>query len=74
MNKIIMNLGLLFFFLAIIFFSQRELPLYDVLIRSFTVFIFLTVMLTILGIVFIRSINKRAISKTNDLSENLTGK
>ena len=69
MNKIILNIGLLLFFLAIIFFSQRQLPVMDVLIKSFSIFILSTVMLAILGIVIIRSINKRSLDKSNNVTE-----
>ncbi len=74
MNKIVMNVGMLFFFLSIIFFSQMNLSLVDVLIRSFAIFLFLTSMLGVLAIVFIRSINKKTFEKGNELSENLGGK
>ncbi|MCF6270934.1 MAG: hypothetical protein L3J41_14550 [Melioribacteraceae bacterium] len=74
MNKIVMNVGMLFFFLSIIFFSQMNLSLVDVLIRSFAIFLFLTSMLGVLAIVFIRSINKKTFEKGNELSENLSGK
>ena len=74
MNKIVMNVGMLFFFLSIIFFSQMNLSLADVLIRSFAIFLFLTSMLSVLAIVFIRSINKKSYNKGNELSENLGGK
>lgn len=73
MNKIIMNIGLLLFFLAIIFFTQRELPVQDVLLRSFAIFICGTAMLAVLGIIFIRSINKAALNKANKASENISG-
>ncbi len=74
MNKIVMNVGMLFFFLSIIFFSQMNLSLADILIRSFAIFIFLTSMLGILALVLIRSINKKSFEKGNDFSENLGGK
>ncbi|MDA3861791.1 MAG: hypothetical protein PF445_11265 [Melioribacteraceae bacterium] len=74
MNKIVMNVGMLFFFLSVIFFSQMNLSLIDILVRSFAVFIFLTSMLGILALVFIRSINKKSFAKGNDFSENLGGK
>ncbi len=74
MNKIVMNVGMLFFFLSIIFFSQMNLSLVDVLIRSFAIFLFLTSMLGVLAIVFIRSINKKSFEKGSELSENLSGK
>ncbi len=74
MNKIVMNVGMLFFFLSIIFFSQMNLSLVDILVRSFAIFIFLTSMLGILALVLIRSINKKSFEKGNDFSENLGGK
>ena len=74
MNKIVMNVGMLFFFLSVIFFSQMNLSYVDVLVRSFAVFLFLTSMLGVLALVFIRSINKKSLSKGNELSENLSGK
>lgn len=74
MNKIILNLGLLFFFLSIIFFGQRQLSVLDVLFRSFVVFFFITLVLTILGLIFIKSINKKALTKSQELSENLSEK
>ncbi len=74
MNKIVMNVGMLFFFLSIIFFSQMNLSLIDILVRSFAIFIFLTSMLGILALVLIRSINKKSFEKGNDFSENLGGK
>jgi hypothetical protein len=74
MNKIVMNVGMLFFFLSVIFFSQMNLSYVDVLVRSFAVFLFLTSMLGVLALVFIRSINKKSLDKGNELSENLSGK
>lgn len=74
MSKIVMNVGMLFFFLSVIFFSQMNLSLVDVLIRSFAIFLFLTSMLGVLAIVFIRSINKKTFEKGNELSENISGK
>jgi len=51
-----------------------NLSLIDIIIRSFVVFIFLTSMLGIIAIVFIRSINKKSFDKGNEFSENLSGK
>lgn len=74
MNKIILNIGLLFFFLSVIFFAQREIPFYDVLFKSFAIFFFITLVLTILSIVFIKSINKKTLNKSQQLKENLSEK
>lgn len=63
MNKIILNVGLLIFFLSIIIFSQQGMLVEDVLIRSFVIFFVATLMLTILALSFIRAINKTSIEK-----------
>lgn len=69
MNKIILHFGLLVFFLSVIFFSQRGMPLEDVILKSFVIFIVLTIMLNVVAIIFIRSINKTASDKNKKLQE-----
>ncbi len=73
MNKILLQIGLLFFFLSLVFFSQLGLPIIDVIVRSFIIFVAMTVMLSLITIVFIRSINKVAQGK-DSLENNLSGK
>lgn len=63
MNKIILNIGLLIFFLSIIVFSQQGMLVEDVLLKSFIIFFVATLMLTILALSFIRAINKTSIEK-----------
>lgn len=63
MNKIILNVGLLIFFLSIIIFSQQGMLVEDVLIKSFVIFFVATLMLTILALSFVRAINKTSIEK-----------
>ena len=58
MNKIILNIGLLLFFLSIIIFSQQGMLVEDVLIKSFIIFFTSTLILTVLALSFIRAINK----------------
>lgn len=70
MNKIVLQIGLLVFFVAIIFFAQRSLPIEQVLLRSFALFIFVTIMLSIIAILLIRSINKITRKKKDDLVQN----
>ena len=73
MNKIIMQLGLLVFFLSIVFFIQREIQIIEVLIRSAIVSVVLTIMITLLALAFIKAINKVAIvrdTKEDILEEN----
>ncbi len=63
MKKIIFNVGLLIFFLSIIFFSQQGMLVQDVLIKSFVIFFVVTFMLTILALTFIKAVNKISIEK-----------
>jgi len=63
MNKIILNVGLLIFFISIIIFSQQGMLVEDVLLKSFIIFFVATLMLTILALSFIRAINKTSIEK-----------
>lgn len=63
MNKIILNVGLLIFFLSIIIFSQQGMLVEDVLLKSFIIFFVATLMLTILALSFIRAINKTSLEK-----------
>lgn len=74
MNKIVIHVGLLVFFLAIIFFAQSGLPVEQVLLRSFLVFIFVTIMLGIISLLIIKSINKALYKKKDELAQNLGGK
>jgi hypothetical protein len=75
MNKIVVQVGLLVFFLSVIFFVQRGLPIEQILLRSFLVFIFVTIMLAVLSIIIIKSINKALNKKQqDDLAQNLGGK
>ncbi len=74
MNKIILNFGLLVFSLSIIFFSRVGLSIEDVLIRSFLIFLAVTIMLSLVAIIFIRAINKASSEKNKELTQNLTRK
>lgn len=73
MNKIILHFGLLVFFLAVIFFSQRGIPVQQILLNSFLIFIVLTIMLSLAAIMFMKSVNKTSIAKSKELTQNLTG-
>lgn len=71
MNKIVLNIGLLIFFISIIFFSQRGIGLQDTLIRSLVIFVVSTIMLGLLVLIFVKSINKASISKQSSFSEQI---
>lgn len=70
MNKIVLYFGLLVFCISIIIFSQQELQIIDVLIRSLAVFIVVTIMLSILAIAFLKAINKASMEKEKHFNEN----
>lgn len=69
MHKIVLNAGLLIFALSVVFFSKNNLPILDVLLRSFLVFFIATVMLSIATIIFMKSVNKVSLKKSKDLSQ-----
>ncbi len=68
MNKIVLNIGLLSFFLSLIYFSQRGLVLEDIILRSFAVFVILTILLGILALLFLKAINKSSQKKSENLA------
>lgn len=71
MNKIILHTGFLFFFISVIFFSQKGMAVEDILLRSLVVFVVFTIMLSVMAIMFVKSVNKAAINKRKSLSENI---
>jgi hypothetical protein len=58
MNKILIQFGLLIFCFSLIFFSQRGMPLQDVVMKSFIVFISLTIVLSVVVLFVFKMINK----------------
>lgn len=58
MNKILIQFGLLIFCFSLIFFSQRGMPLQDVVMKSFIVFITLTIVLSVVVLFVFKMINK----------------
>jgi len=58
MNKILLQFGLLIFCFSLIFFSQRGMPLQDVVIKSFIVFVSLTIVISVVALFIIKMINK----------------
>jgi len=71
MNKIILQFGLLVFFFSIIYFMQTGAGLETSLLNSFTIFIILTIMLSLITIGLIKAINKNSFDKINSYSEDL---
>lgn len=70
MNKIVLYFGLLVFFLSIIIFSQQNLQIHEVLLRATAIFIVITIMLSIMAIVFMKAINKASMDKEKHYNEN----
>ena len=73
MNKIVLQFGLLVFFLSVFFFSQEGIGVVQSLLRSFAVFAVVTSMSSVLAIVFIRSINKSSMKPERAFEKNLAG-
>ncbi len=74
MNKIIVQIGALFFFLSLIFFSQLGLPVTDVLVRSFIIFIFACIVTSVIMILLFKAASKMPAPKNKDLTKNLDSK
>jgi len=74
MNKIVLQFGLLVFSLSLIFFSRAGLPFETVILKSFFVFVFTTVLLSIVVLVFVRAINKESYNKNIEYSEKINRK
>jgi uncharacterized membrane protein (UPF0182 family) len=66
MNKIILQIGLLTFCISVIFFSRNPIPFYDVLLKSFAIFIIITIMGHVLALLFIQSIKKLSENKDEE--------
>lgn len=63
MNKIILNIGLLIFFVSMIFFSRDDNSLLLILLKSSITSIITTILLSIIALIVIRTINKTALDK-----------
>lgn len=74
MNKIVLRLGMLTFFLSVIFFSRMGLPITELLFKSFIIFVATTILLSIIVISFIKAINKASFEKKNDTANNVIRK
>jgi positive regulator of sigma E activity len=69
MNKLVLNIGLLVFCFSIIFFSQRQLPITEVLFKSLIIFIITTVVLSIGAYILVKSFES---NDDNNNNENTT--
>jgi len=62
------------YWLSLIFFSRLGLPFEVVILKSFFVFVFTTVLLSIVVLVFVRAINKESFNKNIEYSEKINRK
>jgi len=74
MNKIVLQIGLLIFALSLIYFGQRNMEFIDVLLKSFVMFIFSTLAIALITILFMKSINNVSMKKNASIAKNLKGK
>jgi len=65
MQKVIIQIGLLFFFLAVIFFAKMGLPLQDILLRSVILFLALTILLSVVTLIFVKLLHKTSYNDDN---------
>jgi len=73
MNKIILQFGILVFLFSVIYFTQRGMGLEKILLNSFSIFILVTIMLSVLVIALIKAINRNSFNKLNEFSDQLAG-
>ncbi len=71
MHKIVLNFGLLAFFISLIIFLQQNLSLEDVFLRAFAIFVVVTLMSGILVIVFFKAIAKAMYDKAMQKQESM---
>jgi len=55
MNKLVLNIGLMIFCFSIIFFSQRQLPVTEVLLKSLIIFVITTIVLSVGAYILVKS-------------------
>ena len=71
MNKIVLQVGLLIFSLSLIYFGQRNISFVEVLVKSFIMFIASTITLSVIAIIFMRSINKASEKKGDEIAKKI---
>ncbi|MDP3148065.1 MAG: hypothetical protein Q8N83_02940 [Ignavibacteria bacterium] len=66
MNKIVLQIGLLIFSVSIIYYSSRNIPLEDILLRSIIIFFAFTLLTGLIVLMFMKSINKVSFEKNKE--------
>lgn len=70
MNKIILNIGLIVFCMAVVFFARMGIPLQDVILKSTLIFAIVTLMLGLIALIFLRAVSKASLGKGKNVSIN----
>jgi len=70
MTKIILRVGALFFFISIIIFSQKNMDVVDILIKSFSLAIVFTILLSGIVLIFARASNKGVYNNKHETNQN----
>ncbi|MFA6978847.1 MAG: hypothetical protein WC209_05935 [Ignavibacteriaceae bacterium] len=70
MNKIVLQIGLLIFSISIIYYSSRNIPLEDILLRSIIIFLAFTLLTGLIVLMFMKSINKVSFEKNKPTNLN----
>lgn len=71
MHKIILYFGLLVFCISLIFYSQKEIPIEQMVIRSLMIFAVVSIAASILALIFIRAINHALVSRNEGSNDYL---
>ena len=70
LQQIIIKTGLLFSTLAVIYFVQRGLPWKDVLLKSVVIFFVVSILVSVIALIFIKSTNQNSFRENNNLHQN----
>jgi multisubunit Na+/H+ antiporter MnhG subunit len=63
MNKIIIQIGLLIFFISLVVFGKIGLPIQDVLMRALLAAITISIMISIVAILLVKALNNVSVKK-----------
>jgi len=74
MHRIVLDIGLLVFFLSIIVFVRMQLPVTEILLRSLILFIALSILLSVSAIFIGKTLGKASVDEADETSNNSSTK
>lgn len=74
MHRIVLDIGLLVFFLSIIVFVRMQLPVTEILLRSLILFIALSILLSLSAIFIGKTLGKASVDEADETSNNSSTK